>query len=82
MKAYGGSGGLALRLLTSELDGGEWLASRRSRCAPMDIACGTFSDRGPQSRSGRLGEEKHLLPLPESNPNSSVVQSIVRRYTD
>jgi hypothetical protein len=36
-----GSGGIALPLLTSALDGGEWTASRPSRYTPEDRAPGT-----------------------------------------
>jgi hypothetical protein len=35
------SGAIALSLLTSALDGGEWLASRLSRFTPADRAAGT-----------------------------------------
>jgi hypothetical protein len=65
-----GSGGIALRYLTSALDGGEWSASCPGRFTlgkfpryPLDRRLG-----GPKSRPGRFGDEKDLLPLPESNP--------------
>jgi hypothetical protein len=38
---------------------------------PLDRRLG-----GPHSRSGRCEDEKNLLPLPESNLDSSVVQSV------
>jgi hypothetical protein len=37
---------------------------------------------GPQSRSGRRGEEKILDPHRDSNSNPSVVQPVTSRYTD
>jgi hypothetical protein len=41
MKIHG-SGGVAPPFLNSELDGGEQLASRPGRFAPIEIAPGTF----------------------------------------
>jgi hypothetical protein len=38
MKAYWGSGGIDPRIMTSALDGGEWLASRPCRFAPRERA--------------------------------------------
>jgi hypothetical protein len=37
---------------------------------------------GHQSRSGRCGEETSLLLQLVTNPDSSAVQPIARRYTD
>jgi hypothetical protein len=37
---------------------------------------------GPQSRSGRGGEEKNSQPTPESNPRTPIVQPVAQRYTD
>jgi hypothetical protein len=37
---------------------------------------------GPQSRSGRSGEEKIPIPRQESNPRTPVVQPVTQRYTD
>jgi hypothetical protein len=36
----------------------------------------------PQNQSGRYGEEKNVLPLPESNPNSSSFKPITSRNTE
>jgi hypothetical protein len=36
MKAYWGSGGIALRIFTSALDGGVWLASHSGRFTPRE----------------------------------------------
>ena len=51
--------------LTLALDGGDWLASRRDHFSTgKEFLC--LLDRrlcGPQSRSGRFGELKNLLPL-------------------
>jgi hypothetical protein len=41
---------------------------------PLDRSLG-----GPQSRSGRGGEEKHSLPLPVIEP--SIIQPVAQRYT-
>jgi hypothetical protein len=65
MKAYWGWKYSSAHSLTSEVDGGEWLASRLSSFTswyPLDRRLG-----GPQSRSGRGGEEKnsHLPPAIE-----------------
>jgi hypothetical protein len=65
IKAYWGSGGIAPRIVTSAIDGGEWSASRPGRFIsqgkspwyPLDRMVG-----GPQSRSGRGGEEKNSQP--------------------
>jgi hypothetical protein len=40
MHIYWGSGGIAPRILTSALDGGEWLASRPGRFTPTEKASG------------------------------------------
>jgi hypothetical protein len=37
---------------------------------------------GPQSRSGRGGEEKILSSRRESNPRTPIVQPVAQRYTD
>jgi hypothetical protein len=37
---------------------------------------------GPQSRSGRGGEEKNFQPRRESNPRTPIVQPVAQRYTD
>jgi hypothetical protein len=53
--------------LNSTLDGGEWLASlysqRKSPWYPLYRRVG-----GPQSRSGRGGEEKNSQPQPGIEP--------------
>jgi hypothetical protein len=41
MKACGGSGGIILSLLTSALDGGDWLLSRPGNFTPRERAIGT-----------------------------------------
>jgi hypothetical protein len=37
---------------------------------------------GPQSRSGRGGEEKNSQPRRESNPRTPIVQPVAQCYTD
>jgi hypothetical protein len=37
---------------------------------------------GPQSRSGRGGEEKNSHPHRESNPRTPIIQPVAHRYTD
>jgi hypothetical protein len=44
---------------------------------PLDRRLG-----GPQSRSGRFGEEKILDPTGTRTPDTSVVQPAARYYTD
>jgi hypothetical protein len=49
----------------------------KSHRYPLDRRLG-----GPQSQSGRLGEEKILDPSGTRNSDPSVVQSVASRYTD
>jgi hypothetical protein len=49
----------------------------RSLRYPLDRRLG-----GPQSRSGRCGEEKILDPTGTRTPTPLVVQPVVSRYTD
>jgi hypothetical protein len=72
--------------LTLALDGGEWSAScpgrlhlqGKSPWYPLDRGFG-----GPQSRSGRGGEEKNSQPpRRESNPRTPIVQPVAQRYND
>jgi hypothetical protein len=79
MKAYG-----EWIFLTSALVGSEWSTSRLGRLPrgkspqyPLDRRLG-----GPQSPSGRRGEEKILDLTGTRTPNSSVVQPVASRYTD
>jgi hypothetical protein len=78
------SGGIASEFLASSLDGCGWSASRLGRFIlqgknpryPLDRRLG-----GPQSRSGRCGLEKNLLPLPGIEPQiSSRLASIPSLY--
>jgi hypothetical protein len=63
-----GVGGVEVQLhsfLTSALDGGEWSASRPYRFTPEKEYRYPLNRRlgGPQSRSGRFGEEKKTICL-------------------
>jgi len=49
--------------LTSALDEGEWLALRPGRFTPGERTRVAHWTGGPQSRSGRGGEEKNFQPL-------------------
>jgi hypothetical protein len=73
----GGSEGIApLFLMTSALDGGEWSVSRPGRFTPEERVLDTHyleSLVGPQSRSGRYGEEKDHTPAG---------QAVAPRYKD
>jgi hypothetical protein len=58
-------------LLTSALAGGKWSASRFGRFTPRERAPRDPLTRrfgGPQSRSGRHGEEKILDPIGTRTP--------------
>jgi hypothetical protein len=77
-----GSEGIAPRILTTAINGGEWSASRPCRFYPQGKSPRYPLDRrlgGPQSRSGRGGEEKNSQPLPELEP--SIIKPITQRYT-
>jgi hypothetical protein len=78
-----GSGGIAPPFLISALDGREWPASRPGRIASGETAPGTHPLNrrlgGPQSRSGRCGEEKNLALAVNQTP---AIQPVSRRYTD
>jgi hypothetical protein len=61
-----GNEGIAPSLLTSAVDGGEWSASRPGCFTPKEIALRYLLYRrlgGPQSRSGRYGEDKNIVPI-------------------
>jgi len=62
--------------LTPVLDGGEWSASRLGCFQPGGIAPRTHW-MGLRTVPDTLEKIKHILPLPESNTNSSVVQPVV-----
>lgn len=78
-KAYGGVEILRHSLLTLELVGGEWSASRPRRFIPGERAIDSHCKRrlgGPHSRSGRFGEEKLAFSYRKSNHDSSAIQSV------
>jgi hypothetical protein len=61
---------IAPTFLTSTLHGGEWPSSRPVRSVLVEAVPVPIYRRlnGPQSWSGRYGEEKNLLSLPEIEP--------------
>jgi hypothetical protein len=68
--------------LTSAIDGGELSASRPGCFTPRERAPGTHSIGGwvgPQSRSGRGGEEKNSQLLSEIEP--AIIQPVAQCYT-
>jgi hypothetical protein len=72
-----GSGAWLHAFLTSALDGGEWSVSGpqgKIPWYPLDRKLG-----GPQSRSGRCGEEKNSQPL--TGPELPIIQLVAQRYT-
>jgi hypothetical protein len=71
--------------LTSALDGGEWSASRPDRALPRRKTAGTHCTGGWVGLRAGLDTEvtgKFLCPCRGPNPDSPVVQSMVRHYTD
>jgi hypothetical protein len=68
--------------LTSALDGGEWSPLHPGRFTPQGKSPWYPLDRrlgGPQSRSGRRGEEKIPSPRRESNPMTPIFQPVAHR---
>jgi hypothetical protein len=53
------------------------LPQGKSPWYPLDRRLG-----GPQSRSGRGGEEKNSQPRRESNPRTLIIQPVAQRYID
>jgi hypothetical protein len=78
-----GSGGIAPAFLTSALDGGEWSASRLGRFTPGERTVGNHwvGDWVSSEAAWTLLSAYKSCPWPDSNPES-LVQPIVRRYTD
>jgi hypothetical protein len=71
--------------LTSALDGSEWSASRPDRFTPRERAPGTHWIGGWLGLRAVLDAVvKRKIPSPrrESNPRTSIVQPVARRYTD
>jgi hypothetical protein len=71
-KTYWGSGGIAPRILTSALEGGEWSASRRGRFTPRKRAPGTHWIGGWVDT---LVKRKIPSPCRQSNLRTPIVQS-------
>jgi hypothetical protein len=72
--------------LTSALDGGEWSASRTGRALHLrkepPVPIGQEAGWAPESVMTQRLEEKSFYLCRGSNPDRSVVQSVVRHYTD
>jgi hypothetical protein len=70
---------------TSELDGGEWSASRPGRALPpgkgSPVSIGQEAGWAPEPVWTERLEEKILCPCRESNPDRPAVQPVVRHYT-
>jgi hypothetical protein len=65
--------------LTSTLDGGEWSASRPSRCNLRERAPVTYSIRdwvGPTAVLDAVVKRKITSPHRESNPRTPIVQPV------
>jgi hypothetical protein len=80
MKAYWRSGGTltsALVEVSTQPHAPTILPRGKSPWYPLDRRLG-----GPQSRSGRGGEEKNSQPRRELNPRTPIVQPVALRYTD
>jgi hypothetical protein len=85
MKTYWGSGGIAPRILTSALDGGEWSASSPGRFTPREGAPLTHRLGGLVGLRAVLDAVmKRKIPSPcrESSSRTLIVQPVVQRYTD
>jgi hypothetical protein len=70
---------------TLALDGGEWSASRPGRFTPRERAPGTHCIGGwvgPRDVLDTVVRRKIPSPRPQSNPRTSIVQSVAQRYTD
>jgi hypothetical protein len=76
MKTYWGVEVQLHAFLTSELDGGEWLASRSGRFTARERAPGTHllgGWVGPRAVLGTVVKRKTPSPRRESNPRIPVV---------
>jgi hypothetical protein len=85
MDVYWGSGGIVPLIVTLAGDGGEGSASRSGRFYPQGKSAWYPLDRRagePQSCSGWGGEENIPSPCQESNPRTSIIQSIAQHYTN
>jgi hypothetical protein len=70
---------------TSELDGGEWSASRPGRFTPRERAPGTLwigGWVGPRTVLDAAVKKKIPSPHRELNPITLIVQPVAQRYTN
>jgi hypothetical protein len=85
MKTYWGSGGIAPRILTSALDGGEWSASCPACFTPRERAPATHwigSWVDPRAVLDTVVKRKIPSPHHESNPRTLIVQPVAQCYTN
>jgi hypothetical protein len=78
-----GSGGIAPLILTSELEGGEWSASRSGRFTPRERAPGTHwvgGWVGPRSVLDAVVKRKIPSPRREPNPGTPIIQPVVHLF--
>jgi hypothetical protein len=73
-------------LLISVLDGGEWSSSRPGRALPPGkghpVPTGQEAGWAPEPVWTQRSEEKSSCLCLESNLDRSVIQSVLRHYTD
>jgi hypothetical protein len=84
METFGGADVYIHVFLTSALVTGEWSASQPGCFTPLGKSPRCPLDRrlgGPQSQSGKRGEEK-ILDSTGTNSDLLVVQPVASRYTD
>jgi hypothetical protein len=85
MKTYWGSGGIAPRILTLALNGGEWSASRFGRFTPRERTLATHWIGGWVGFRAVLDtvvKRKIPNPLRKLNPRTPIVQPVAQRYAD
>jgi hypothetical protein len=71
--------------LTSNLEGGEWSASRPGRFIPRERAPGAHwigGWVGPRAVLDAVVKRKIPSPHRESNPRTPIIQPVAQRYTD
>jgi hypothetical protein len=70
---------------TSALDGGDWSVSRPGRLTPREKVPGAHwigGWVGPRAVLNAVVKRKIPSPRRESNPRTSIIQTVAQRYTD